>query len=237
MAITLNLQNSINFAATILKNQPLMVSNMEPALTAANLVLGTILGAPCKWRFNRNTFSFTITQASGTDYQKLLADFGFLETQWIKDATGNIYQLNGATSLAMESANNTRRPISMAPQYDDNAGNITFRMSSTPDANYTVYGDYQKKAALLTSAASNWGVVPDEFSYIFNWGFLCIMSLLINDSRFPIFENYFIARLLGAQDGLTDQDRNIFVGNWMALAGTMTRATGAVNSGVAGRGK
>ena len=237
MAITLNLQNSMNFAAPILKNQPLMVSNMEPALTAANMVLGMILGPPCKWRFNRNTFSFTITNAGGTDYVKNLSDFGFLETQWTKDATGTIYQLGGALSLAMPSSNDQRRPVKMAPEYDDNAGNITFRMDSTPDANYTVYGDYQKKATLLTSAASNWGVVPDEFAYIFNWGFLCIMSLLINDSRFPIFENYFIARLLGAQDGLSDQERSIFVGNWMALAGTMTRATGAVNSGVAGRGK
>jgi hypothetical protein len=235
MATTLTLQNSINFVTPILKGQPLMVSNFEPALSAANMVLGTMLGAPCRWRFNRATASFAISKAAGTDYARNLPKFGFMETQWLKDASGNIHQLGGAVSLAVDG--NATRPTSMAAQYDDNNGGITFRMDKTPDRDYTAYLDYQMKATLLTSPASVWGVVPDEFNYIFNWGFLCQMSLLVNDSRFPIFENYFIARLLGAQDGLTDQERNIFVANWMALSATLTRSVGSVNSGLAGRGK
>lgn len=235
MATTLTLQNSINFASPILKNQPLLVSNQEPAVTAANLVLGTMLGAPCKWRFNRNTFNFPITLAGGTDYIVNLSDFGFLETVWITDNSGKVHQLTGKISLAKES--NQSRPEFISTEFDDNAGNITFRLANAPDANYTVYGDYQKKAMLITSSASTWGVVPDEFGYIFNWGFLCFMSLLINDSRFPIFENYFVSRLLGAQDGLSDVERNIFVGNWVALAQTLSRGQGTVQSGLAARGK
>lgn len=234
MATTLTLQNSINFVAPILKNQPLMVSGFEPALSAANMVLQTILGPPFKWRFNRNTFSFAITGAA-TDYVEALADFGFLETQWLKDASGSILPLQGAIALPIDS--NPARPTKIAIEFDDNAGNLTFRMDRKPDAAYTVYGDYQKKAALLTSAASVWGTVPDEFSYIFNEGFLCRMCLLVNDSRFPVFENYFVAHLLGAQDGLTDQERNIFLANWANVSQTLQRAMGAVNAGVAGRGK
>ena len=234
MSTTLNLRNTMNFAASFLKNQPQEVQNMDPAVMVGNMVLSFMLGAPLRWRQNRVEISFAITGAA-TDYLRSVANFGFIETAWLVDATGNQHPLTGALAVTVNP--DAARPQKIAPQFDDNAGNITFRIDSTPDANYTVYGDYQKKATLLTSAASNWGVVPDEFAYIFNWGFLCIMSLLINDSRFPIFENYFIARLLGAQDGLSDQERSIFVGNWMALAGTMTRATGAVNSGVAGRGK
>ena len=235
MATTLTLQNSINFVQPILKNQPLLVSGLEPALTAGNLVLGTILGAPCRWRFNRGTFNFPITKTNGTDYQVTVSDLGFIEDQWLIDANGNYHQLSGAVALAKDGS--ILRPQALAPQYDGNAGIVTFRMKTIPDANYTVYVDYQRKASLLTSPSSNWGVVPDEFSYIFNWGFLCLMSLLTNDSRFPIFENYFIARLLGAQDGLSDQEKNIFVANWMALVQTTGRAQGAINSGVAGRGK
>ena len=82
MATTLTLQNAINFAAPILKNQPLMVSNFEPALTAANIVLGTILGPPFRWRFNRNTLSFAI-DTTHTDYVQAIPDFGFLEAQWL----------------------------------------------------------------------------------------------------------------------------------------------------------
>jgi hypothetical protein len=80
-------------------------------------------------------------------------------------------------------------------------------------------------------------VVPDEFSYIYNDGFLAMMMLLVNDSRFPIFENYFISRLLGAQDGLTDQERDIFLANWMRVLQTVTRSQGNTNAGVAGRSK
>ena len=235
MATTLTLQAAINFATPILKNQPLMISNFEPALTGANIVLSTILGPPFKWRFNRNTFTIAITQGAGTDYAQALSDFGFLETQWLTDAGAKIHQINGAVSLAKETA--TGRPTRVAAQYDDNAGNITFRFDRLPDQNYSFYGDYQKKAVLMSSPASPWGVVPDEFSYIYNDGFLAMMMLLVNDSRFPIFENYFISRLLGAQDGLTDQERDIFLANWMRVLQTVARSQGSANLGMAARGK
>ncbi len=234
MANTLTLQNSINFATPILKNQPLQISNQEPALTAANMVLGTMLGPPMKWRFNRKEFNFPVTNA-GTDYLIALPTFGFIETQWLVDGSGNHFSLNGAISLPVNATQG--RPEKLSPQLDDNQGNITFRLDKTPDQNYTVYVDAQQKAPLMTSAASEWAPVPDEFQYIFQQGFLSVMSLLVNDARFPVFENYFIARLLGAQDGLTDQERNIFVANWMALTQTLARSQGSVNAGVAGRGK
>ena len=235
MACTLNLQNAINFATPYLKNQPLQVSNQEPALTAANVVLGMMLGPPMRWRQNRNEVNFPITAAGGTDYLQALALLGWIETQWVLDANGNSFPLIGAVSLPVNLT--PGRPEKLAPQFDDNAGNITFRLDKKPDQNYTVYIDYQQKAPLMTSAASEWAPVPDEFQYIFQYGFLCLMCLLVNDARFPIFESYFIARLLGAQDGLTEQERNIFLGNWMSTVQTIARSQGAVNSGVAGRGK
>jgi hypothetical protein len=234
MSTTLSLQATINFVTPILKNQPLLVSNFEPALTAANTVLGTILGPPFKWRFNRNSFNFAIN-ATNTDYAQALPDFGFLETQWLIDSASKLHALGGAMSLPKDVAQ--ARPTKMAPQYDDNGGNITFRFDRLPDQPYTVYGDYQKKARLMTSPASVWGVVPDEFSYIYNDGFMAMMMLLVNDSRFPIFENYFVSRLLGAQDGLSDQERDIFLGNWMRIVQTVTRSQGSANLGTAARGK
>ena len=235
MATTLTLRNSMNFVSAFLKNAPQMVNNLEPALTAANIVLGTMLGAPMRWRFNRKQFSFTVSTAGGTDYILNIPDFGFLETQWLLDAAGNVHQLTGKLSLAVES--HQGMPTEVAAQYDDNAGNITFRVRNLPDAAYTVYGDYQKKMSLMTSDASTWGTVPDEFGYIFNQGFLSLMMLIVNDARFPIFEQYFISRLLGSQDGLTDQERNIFVANWLALSTTLARGQGAASAGIAGRGK
>lgn len=235
LATTLTLQNSMNFIAPFLKNVPLQVSNQEPALTAGNMVLATMLGPPCRWRFNRKEVSFAVTLAGGTDYAVAMAALGFIEEQWLVDAQGNFHAVAGAVSLGVTGAKG--RPEKLAAQFDDNQGNITFRVDRVPDVNYTVYVDYQQKAPQMTSAASPWSPVPDEFVHIFDYGFLCLMSLLVNDSRFPIFENYFIARLLGTQDGLSDQARDIFIGNWMARTQTLVRSQGAVQSGVAGRGK
>ena len=67
MACTKTIQDSVNWVATILKQQPLNVSNWEPGLTFANLVLERVLGPPMKWRFNRGNLNFPITTAGGRD--------------------------------------------------------------------------------------------------------------------------------------------------------------------------
>ena len=233
MASTITIQNTINWAKPYLKQQPLNVNNLEPALTAANIVLETMLGPPLRYRFNRASLSIPLTQGS-TDYEIAVPNLGFIETQWLADSSGKIHQLNGAVSLPKESQQS--RPKEISPQYDDNQGNITFRVKPAPDNGYTAYLDYQKKAPILTSWAQTWSPIPDEFGYCFNWGFLTVIGMLTNDSRFPVWEKYFLGRLLGLQDGLDDQARAIFLGQWAAISGTLTRSAGSVNSGVSGRG-
>ena len=235
MPQTIDLQSSINFVTPILKNQPLMVSNNEPAQSAANLVLGTMLAPPFKWAFNRQSFNFTISLLGGTDYTVALPDWGFLETQWLADGTGKVYQLGGETSLAKETG--LSRPAKMSAQLDDGTGNITFRMSGLPDQAYVVFINYQRRMVPLGSTAAFWGPVPDRFAYIYNTGFLAFMSLLVNDARFPIFENLFLSRLLGAQDGLTDQERDIFLANWVNVMQTMNRGATAVTASAQARGR
>lgn len=235
MSVTLVLQNSINFVRPILKMQPINVTSQEPGITAGNIVLQTMLSPPFKWPFNRTSSSFGISTAGGTDYARAIPDLGFLETQWLTDATGYVYELNGAVSLAISA--DTGRPSEMSQQFDDNQGNITFRVKPSPDQAYIVFLNYQKKPALLTSYGSPWGPVSDHFSFVYNFGFLTILSLLTNDSRFPIFEQWFVSRLLGVQDGLTEQEKIIFLGNWQALMATLNRSAGAVQSGLAGRAK
>ena len=234
MSSTISIQATINWAKPYLKLQPLNVNNLEPALTAANIILETILGPPLRWRFNRASISIPLTQGGGTDYVVSVPNLGFIETLWLTDATGKVHQLNGAVALAKESQ--TSRPKEIAPQYDDNAGNITFRVKPAPDASYTAYLDYQKKAPILTSWAQTWAPIPDEFGYCFNWGFLTIVGMLTNDSRFPVWEKYFLGRVLGAQDGLDEQAKAIFLGNWMNVTASITRSTGTVQAGVSGRG-
>lgn len=235
MATTLRLQDSINFSVPFLKNTPVQISNQEPALRAGNIVLGTMLGPPMKWRFNRREINFAISTAGGTDYVQALNNFGFIEDVWLINDANEQHMLEGAISLSGNPAEG--RPDKIAPQLDDNAGNITFRFDRVPDGDYTVYISFQQKAPLLTSTAAPWGPIPDEFSYIFEYGFLSILSLLVKDARFPIWENYFIARLLGAQDGLDDQERAIFLGQWTNAMATIKRSDGKVGSGINDRAK
>lgn len=234
MATTLTIQNAVNFTSALIKQQRLNVNNMEPGLTMGNIILQRILGAPFIWRFNRATFSIPITKTGGTDYQVSLPNLGRIETQWLVDASANIMELGGAISLAKVTT--MRRPTKVAPVYDDNTGNITFRFNAIPDENYTAYFDYQQKAPLLTSYASPWGPVADEFSYIYNMGFLAWAGMLVNDARFPVWMKEFVAALLGAQDGLDEQAKAIFLGDFLSAAKTMTRSQGSVQGGVAGRG-
>lgn len=228
---TLNLRNTMNFAGPFLKNQPQEVSNMEPAVMVGNIVLSMMLGPPLRWRQNRREISFAIN-GSATDYLQSVANFGFIESGWLVDSQNNQYSLNGAVELPM--CVSVKRPERIAPQFDDNAGNITFRMETIPDAAYTCYVDFQQTAPLITSPASGWGPVPDYFNYIFNFGYLAVIALLTNDSRFPIFEKWFIGRLLNAQGALSEQERNIFLANWATAMVTVKRADMAGMAGLSG---
>jgi hypothetical protein len=233
MPVTISLQASMNFVRPYLKNQPLDVTNMEPALSAANLVLQMLLAPPFAWRYNRRSFQFQ-TFAGVTDYQLALPDFGFLENCWLLDSTGKNHALSGRLSLDIDGT--TGRPTLIAPQYDDDAGHITFRVRGTPNALYTVSGDYQRRAKPMTSFAAVWDTVPDDFSGVFNLGYLCFTSILVNDARFPVYERWFLSRLLSLQDGLDEQARDIFMGVWMGSVRTLTRSQGLAASGNAGRG-
>lgn len=233
MAVTLTLSDTITFTQTLIKNQRLNVNNLQPGITFANIILQRMQGPPFVWRFNRATVSIAITNAGGTDYVQVLPSLGHIETQWLTDVSGKVFQLKGAVSIAKVNA--TKRPTEFAPVYDDNNGNITFRFNAIPDQSYTAVLDYQQKPQLITSFGSSWGNVSDEFAYIYNLGFLSMAGMLVNDARFPIWEKDFIAHLLGAQDGLDEQARNIFIGDWMNTTRTVVRSAGAVNAGIASR--
>jgi hypothetical protein len=234
MATTLTVQDAINFCSPFIKQQNLNVNNWEPGLSMARIISARILAPPFVWRFNRSHVSIAITQAGGTDYSEDLPDFDHVETQWLKeDLTSKIHELAGDLSLAKNDS--VRRPTKFCPQYDDNEGNITFRFNSVPDKDYHAEIDYQRKAPYLASWGALWAPFPDNYMHIPFQGMLCWAGILFNDSRFPIWEKDFIASLLGAQDGLSDQAKAIFISDWMTLTRDVTRRQGMTQGGIAGR--
>lgn len=221
MASSLTVTDAINFCSPYIKQQRLMVNNMQPAVGTAQIILQTVLGPPFRWRQNRANVNFGISAAGGTDYLQGVPTMGRIETQWLTDANGKELELTGAVSLPKVAT--SKRPTHVAPQYDDNQGNITFRFNGVPNASYTAFFDFQQKPILIDSFARNFGPVSDEFAYIFFKGFLTWAGMLVNDARFPIWERMFLSSLLGAQDGLDEQQRNIFLGNWMGMTRDLTR--------------
>lgn len=205
----------MTWCLAFVRGYPLANQGTEPALTMANMILSAILGPPFRWRWNRNSINFAITQAGGGDYLEAVSDFGFLEGGYIIDGTNAIFEVGIKQMLAK--GIKQARPFAVAAQLDDNQGNITFRFLDVPDKNYNAELLYQKKAVLMSSAASTWNPIPDEMNHIFNWGFLSLAGVLANDARFPIYNQKFVSSLLATASGLTEMERNLFLANWESV--------------------
>lgn len=211
MPSTVTIQATINWSKAFIEMQPVTICGMEPALGSANLVLQTILGPPFVWAWNRGIVTFT---TANQDYQQAMTDFGFLEEGTVKPPSGGKpWALAVKQSLHIDAS--AARPQWCAPYLDDGTGNITFRLMPSPDQSYQVILPYQRRAPLLMSLGTTWAPVPDEHAYICQWGFLALMSLIGNDARFGEYNNKFVTTLLCAQGGLTDMERNLFLGNWL----------------------
>lgn len=237
MSVTRNILASSLFSMPFIGYQPVNISNGEPAITAANLTKQTILGPPFRWPWNRSTFHIDLDPTAAEwsqDYLLYLPDFHFMEKLWLTDPNGKVTEIsNIASSLAAESA--IKRPSSASMNLQDDEGNVTLRLNAIPDEAYSIDGYYQRAAVTMSSLANTWGPIPDHLSYIYDWGFLGFCSLLTKDARAPIFLAKFASHLLGSQDGLTAQQRNIFLGDFLALMGQQQREGMSVQQGAMGR--
>lgn len=228
MPSSITIQMTINWSLALLEQQPLLINGMEPALSSANLVLQTVLGPPFAWPWNRGILLFS--SATQDSQQSGLSDFGFLEGGTVTPSMGG-KSMELAVKQMLTIDTSQSRPQWCAPFLDDGTGNITFRLTPSPDQSYDIVLPYQRRAPLLMSMANTWAPVPDDKNYICQWGFLALMSLVGNDARFNEYNSKFVMSLLAAQGGLTDMERNIFLANWTrvlsqlqgAQAGTQER--------------
>lgn len=223
MASTLTIQDSVTYCRTLIKNQRMNINNYEPGMSSARNILALMLAPPFRWRFNRNSFSQLIDGAGGQEYSVYLPQLGWIEKQALEDTTsGEIIGLGGAVELITSST--IRCPKLVAPVYDDNAGNITFRFDSVPDKQYNAVFDYQMKPPLLTGWSQTFGPVPDEFCNIFNKWMLSEAALIVNDARFEIWRREAVFGLLQRQDGLDEQFVNMFLEQMLNVGRTSIRS-------------
>ena len=188
----------------------------EPLITSANLIYQTILGPPFFWRWNRQIVNFTVP--GGQQDYSFPANLGWIENASVQDTTASKwYECSPKIDLALDGSR--ARPQHISGQIDDGAGNITFRFMPVPDKDYPVSITMQQKAALITSLNQTWAPIPDEYSYIYQTGLLALCFLFADDPRFATMNQKFVAHLLGAAQGLTDTERNLFLNQWQSISG------------------
>lgn len=291
MAATITLAQSIAFAQTFAGFKSLNIgANNEPAITAGNIVLQTILGPPFGWNWNRTSSVSLITTTAGMqDYPVAAATFGWLEKAdyripsanitntaltsgtatytatnvfqvgdlvtvtgttngsgifnvsqaMIASATSSQFTINinsgnvgSASDTGVATVGKTTEisqivnvlgsgtelssPANIAPQLDDNTGNITFRLLPIPDRVYTIGTIWQNRIpALMSSLSSTWAPVPDHYSFIYQAGFTALMLAYAHDAKWQQFNQQFIARLLSTSEGWNQDQKNVFLNTWL----------------------
>ena len=295
---TITILDSIEFCKRFNFGRHSNITNfLEPAKTAANLTLQTMLGPPFAWRWNRNVINFataattawaattvyalgyifvdpngnsqTVTSIGSAPHQSgssqptwptllgatitdgnltwttgnpqdytVATDFGWIETSSIQDTINSVskwFVLTAKICLGLDSPQ--ARPTFLSAQADDGAGNITFRLMPNPSAKqYNVNITVQEKAALITSLNQTWDPIPDEYSYIYQWGFLALMFLYADDPRWQTASAKFASHLIGANQGLTQTQINVFLANWQQITGAPVVEGETLNQGVQARG-
>jgi hypothetical protein len=216
MASTITIQQTLNWQAAFLEQQPVLINGEDPAVSSAQLVIQTMLGPPFAWPWNRGIATFTTADQDFT--VSGLSAFGFLEGGSVQANVVGGRPMAIAVKHFLEQDASGARPTHASAYIDDGTGNITFRLMPAPDQSYSVVLPYQKKPPLIYSVAQTWSPIPDEKNYICQWGHLSLMSLIGNDARFNEYNQKFVTSLLATQGGLSELERNLFLGNWLRAA-------------------
>jgi len=164
--------------------------------------------------------------------------FGWIENASIRQQNPNTCayewkQLSPKIDLALESAQ--ARPNFIAAEFDNGNNNVTFRLMPAPDNSYPVSITIQQKPPIIAGVNSTWAPIPDEYSRLYNWGFLSLMYLFADDPRFQFANQKFIANLLSTSEGLSETEQNIALNNWYAITGQPIIRTDNIAQGRKGR--
>jgi hypothetical protein len=160
----------------------------------------------------------TFTALSTQDYTVAVPNFSHIEHASILDIGATPpkwWELTVKNNLSLESSKN--RPQFIGPHVEDGNGNVTFRLASAPDKAYPVSLHIQLTAPQVTSINQTWAPLPDFMEYIYEWGFLSLLWAFADDPRSEGANQKFKAGILARAEGLTEEEKNIFLNNWEAL--------------------
>lgn len=144
--------------------------------------------------------------------------FGWLENASVQDPTTSKWiQIQNKVDLALDAAQS--RPQNISAELIGTLG-VTFRLMPVPDKAYLVAITMQQGAPLFTSLNQTWAPLPDYLGYIYNLGLLSYAYEFSDDARWTGARQRFIASLLGAAQGLSQTEVNIFLmSQWQTVTG------------------
>lgn len=215
MASNIKLQTTIDIAQRYIYKAPLLfVGDGNLAFSIGDRVRQFMLSPPFAWRWNRGILPPIQCQVGLTDYTVNIPDFGWIEKAWLvfpqnQGQPAQVKELTVLNNLAQEGTQNQSAWISSV--YDDNNGNVTFRLMSPPDQSYQLYINYQKSSKTFSKTTDTWEPFPDYMSYLYNQGFLAFAYEFKDDERFAFTYQQFLRQVVAANDGLTDTQKNIFL--------------------------
>ena len=216
---------TVTAANTFAIGQPVLPSVLAGGLTSLNgqlLIIQTASSsqftALVPLLANGTDTVGTFTSLSTQDYTLAVPNFSHIEHASVLDinATPNKWwELKVQNHLSLESSKN--RPQFIGPHVEDANGNVTFRLASAPDKAYPVSLHVQLAAPQITSINQTWAPLPDFMEYIYEWGFLALMWQFADDPRAADANNKFKAGILARAEGLTEEEKQIFLSNWQSL--------------------
>jgi hypothetical protein len=192
--------------ATFLNGQLLIILTATPTQITAAVTTQTYASA---------ADTGTLTNATTQDYTIAAPALSHIEYASVLDVTRvppNWVELKVQNDLALDSRN--ARPTFVGPHVEDGNGNVTFRVMPSPNGAYPVSVHAQLAAPRITSINQTWSPMPDFMQYIYSWGFLALIWAFADDARFQIANAKFTSGLLARAEGLTSEERNIFLANW-----------------------
>lgn len=206
------------------------------SFVAGNLV--TVVGATNNAVFN--VIAQPIVSANGTTFTVAITHANISGASEASAIASNVSigAVSEISNIAMVLGSGAEQgtPNFIAPQLDDNAGNITFRLLPIPDQSYYVTVTFQNSAALISSPANTWAPLPDKYSSIYQWGFLSLCLSYFGDAKWEAANRKFVTMLLGVAEGLTEEQKNTFQTAWLNSISEVSATNFKVQQGVQSRG-
>jgi hypothetical protein len=227
--VTITVANTFHAGDIVLVSGLVTATWLNGQLLTLDTANATTVTAPVN---NKVTYASTpdtvgvLTAQTTQDYAIAAPSFSHIEHASVLDTTktpSKWWALQVKDNLGLDST--LARPSFISPHTEDGNGTVTFRVMPAPAANYPVGVHVQLAAPLITSINQTWSPMPDYMRYIYSWGFLALIWAFADDSRFQIANQKFTAGLLARAEGITEEERNIFMNNWEALTGQQQMKT------------